>query len=101
MASRHGVRIVAPTPDVGNDFEMSPDDIKALRERHGLTARALGEILQIETDPSRFVRYLETGERPIRGPIRVLLEMLQRDELPARYLKVEPMKKRGRPPKAK
>ena len=80
---------------------MSPDDIKSLREKHGLTARALGEILQIETDPSRFIRYLETGERPIRGPVRILLEMFQRDELPSRYLRVEPVKRRGRPPKAK
>lgn len=80
---------------------MTPDEIKALRARLGLTARAMGEILQVETDPSRYIRYLETGERPVRGPIRILLEMLDRGELPKRYIKaVKPKKPRGRPPKS-
>ena len=58
--------------------ELSPDQIKALRARLNLSARALGEILQIESDGGRYVRFLESGERPVRGPVRIVLELLER-----------------------
>lgn len=77
--------------------EMTPEQIKALRARLGLSAKALGDTLQIESDGGRYVRFLESGERPVRGPVRIVLEMLERGELPARYL-VTPAK-RGRKPK--
>lgn len=77
---------------------MTPDQIKALREKLGLSGRAFGELLGLD-DGGRTIRYLENGERPARGPVLRLMEMADRGELPKRYFP-QPVK-RGRKPKAK
>lgn len=76
---------------------MTPDQLAALRARLGLSAKSLGDILQLGEDSGRVVRHLEAGTRPIRGQTRILLEMLEAGELPKRYM-VEPPR-RGRKPK--
>lgn len=75
---------------------MTPDQIKALRERLGLSARAFAELLGMGDD-SRAIRYFESGERAPSGPILRLMEMADRGELPKRYFP-QPVK-RGRKPK--
>ena len=78
---------------------MTPDKIKALRDARGWSARQLAEVLALGKGGDRKVRYAETGVRPLAGAEVRLLEMLERGELPARYLPA-PVRK-GRPPKEK
>jgi DNA-binding transcriptional regulator YiaG len=76
---------------------MTPARIKALREARGWSARQLAEALGMGND--RRVRHIEAGQREPTGAEVRLLEMLERGELPARYLPA-PVR-RGRPPKEK
>lgn len=77
---------------------MSPEEIKAIRQRAGLSSGALAETLGLVSTNGRHIRMLERGERSPSGPIVRLLEMLDRGELPSRY--IAKSKKRGRPAKA-
>lgn len=78
---------------------MTPDRIKALREARGWSVRQLAEVLALGKGNERKVRYAEMGVRPLSGAEVRLLEMLERGELPKRYL---PAPARvGRPPKEK
>lgn len=76
---------------------MMPEEIKAIRLRAGLSARGLAETLGLSGTDGRYVRMMETGERSASGPIVRMLEMLDRGELPERYI-VRP-RKRGPKPK--
>lgn len=62
---------------------MSPAEIKAIRERARLTQTELAALLRISD--KRTVRRWETGEVPISGPASIILELLDKDELPNRY----------------
>lgn len=64
---------------------MTPATFKAIRKRSGLTARALAALLRIGDD--RTIRRYETGERAVSGPVSMLMEMLDANELPERFLK--------------
>ncbi len=76
---------------------MTPTAIKALREARGWSRRQLGELLGLGVNADRRVQYLEGGQRAPTGAEIRLLEMLERGELPARYM---PAPTRiGRPPK--
>ena len=74
---------------------MTPDQIKALRERLGMSARAFAELLGMGED-DRAVRYFESGEREPSGPVMRLLEMVERGELPKRYWP-QPVKRGPKP----
>lgn len=63
---------------------MAPETVKEIREAAGLTQPGLAALLGISD--KRTVRRWETGETPITGPARLVLEMLAAGELPARYL---------------
>lgn len=63
--------------------DMSPAEIKAIRERARLTQTELAALLRISD--KRTVRRWETGEVPISGPASIILELLDKDELPNRY----------------
>jgi len=65
---------------------MTPDEFKAIRKRAGLTARGLADILGLQSGDGRHIRFIESGERQASGPVIRLMEMLDRGELPARYL---------------
>jgi DNA-binding transcriptional regulator YiaG len=53
---------------------MNHAEFKAIRERAGLTQSGLAAFLRISD--KRTVRYWETGERPITGPVSLLMELL-------------------------
>jgi putative transcriptional regulator len=63
---------------------MSPNEVKAIRERAGLSQARLAAVLRI--DDVRSIRRWEHGERSVSGPASILLEMLDAGELPERYL---------------
>ncbi len=63
---------------------MTPTNIKSIRARAGLSQRKLARLLRISDD--RTVRRWECGEVPVSGPASIILEMLDRGELPERYL---------------
>jgi len=62
---------------------MTPTELKAIRQRYGLTQSDLARILRIED--GRTVRRWEAGDRAISGPATVLLELMESGELPQRY----------------
>ena len=62
---------------------MTPAELKAIRQRYGLTQSELARILRIEDH--RTIRRWEKGERAISGPATVLLELMESGELPQRY----------------
>lgn len=62
---------------------MAPSEIISIRKRAGLTQSSLAALLRISD--KRTVRRWETGETPITGPASILLEMLDKGELPERY----------------
>lgn len=64
---------------------MTHTEVQAIRKRAGLSQTGLAALLRI-TD-QRTVRRWETGEVPISGPASIILEMLDRGELPERYRK--------------
>ena len=76
---------------------MSPDEVKAIRHRAGLSARGLAQVLGLQSSDGRHIRMLEAGDRQVTGPVQRILEMLDRGELPARYM--PPPVVRGRPKK--
>lgn len=53
---------------------MMPTAFKAIRERAGLTQSQLADFLRISD--RRTIRYWETGERPVSGPVSLLMELL-------------------------
>ncbi len=53
---------------------MTPATFKAIRERAGLTQSGLAAFLRISD--RRTIRYWETGERPVSGPVSLLMELL-------------------------
>jgi DNA-binding transcriptional regulator YiaG len=63
---------------------MNGNEVKAIRERAGLSQARLATALRIED--VRSVRRWELGERAVSGPASILLEMLDAGELPERYL---------------
>jgi len=63
---------------------MTPADFNCIRQGKGLSIAQIARILRI-ADRSTVHRWA-TGERNISGPASILLEMLDRGELPARYL---------------
>jgi DNA-binding transcriptional regulator YiaG len=56
---------------------MTPSEFKAIRLRAGLTQSQLADRLRISD--KRTIRYWETGERPISGPVSLLMEQLEAD----------------------
>ncbi len=53
---------------------MTPSTFKTIRERAGLTQSGLAAFLRISD--RRTIRYWETGERPVSGPVSFLMELL-------------------------
>jgi DNA-binding transcriptional regulator YiaG len=56
---------------------MTPTEFKSIRLRAGLTQSQLADRLRISD--KRTIRYWETGERPISGPVSLLMEQLEAD----------------------
>jgi transcriptional regulator with XRE-family HTH domain len=54
---------------------MTPADLKAARERLGLTQDGLAEALRLPSG-GRHIRRLESGQHPISGPISVAVQLL-------------------------
>lgn len=65
----------APAPDpVGVAWGMTPATFARIRRAAGLTQSQLAERLRISD--KRTIRRWETGERPISGPVTILMEQL-------------------------
>jgi DNA-binding transcriptional regulator YiaG len=67
---------------------VTPTELKAIRQRYGLTQGQLAAILRIEDQ--RTVRRWEAGDRAISGPATILLELMHTGELPSRYWNPQP-----------
>jgi len=59
---------------------MTRHELKAIRERAGLTQDQLAKRLRLSD--SRSIRRYEDGSRAISGPVSILMELLDADELP-------------------
>lgn len=62
---------------------MKPSELKAIRQRYGLSQSKLAELLRVSD--MRTVRRWEAGEVPISGPASIILELMDADELPNRF----------------
>jgi len=62
---------------------MTPTELKAIRQRYGLSTRELAELLRISDQ--RTIRRWEAGDNPISGPASIVLELMDADELPNRF----------------
>lgn len=58
---------------------MTPDAIKAARQRLGLSQAGLAEALRLGPNGERTIRRWETGEVPVTGPASVAIELLLKD----------------------
>lgn len=56
---------------------MTAIEFKEIRKRAGLTQSQLADYLRISD--KRTIRYWETGERPVSGPVSLLMEQLSRE----------------------
>ena len=72
---------------------MTPAEFNHIRHSQGLSIAQIARILRI-ADRSTVHRWA-TGERNISGPASILLEMLDRGELPGRYVTAPPRDTRG------
>jgi DNA-binding transcriptional regulator YiaG len=54
---------------------MTPSEFKTIRQQAGLTQSRLAALLRISD--SRAIRRWELGERPISGPVSLLMEMIE------------------------
>jgi DNA-binding transcriptional regulator YiaG len=62
---------------------MTPTEIKAIRQRYGLSQTELAALLRISD--LRTIRRWEKGEVPISGPASIVLELMDAGELPNRF----------------
>lgn len=62
---------------------MTPAEIRAIRQRYGLSQTELAALLRISD--LRTVRRWEKGEVLISGPASIILELMDADELPNRF----------------
>ena len=62
---------------------MTPQQIQSIRKRAGLSQSGLAALLRVSD--VRTIRRWETGDVPVSGPASIVLELLDRGELPARY----------------
>lgn len=62
---------------------MTSSEVKAIRERAGLTQAGLSALLRISD--GRSIRRWEDGSREVSGPVSILLELIDAGELPNRY----------------
>ena len=62
---------------------MTPAEIKAIRQRAGLTLDGLARLLRISD--KRTVQRWERGDVLVSGPASIVLEMLDAGELPERF----------------
>lgn len=71
------------TPNMRNGVAvrnvMTPREVKACRQRLGLSQSELAERLRMGANGERQVRRWETGEVPISGPASVALECLLKE----------------------
>ena len=65
---------------------MEACELHRIRTKAGLSLDGLAKVLRL-SDRSTVHRW-EKGSRPISGPTSILLEMLDRGELPKRYLEM-------------
>ena len=62
---------------------MTPTELKAIRERYNLTQSDLASLLRLSD--GRTIRRYENGSREISGPVSIILELMDADELPNRF----------------
>lgn len=62
---------------------MTPTEVRRIRTEAGLSLDGLAKVLRIE-DRSTVHRW-EKGDRKVSGPASILLELIDRGELPERY----------------
>jgi DNA-binding transcriptional regulator YiaG len=62
-----------------------PNEVRRIRTKAGLSLDGLAKVLRIEDRGS--VHRWEKGTRTPSGPVSILLELIDNDELPERYWK--------------
>ena len=55
---------------------MTPAEIRAARQRLGLSTNGMAEALRLGKGGGRTVRRWEAGDTPISGPVAVAIEMM-------------------------
>lgn len=68
---------------------MTPQELRRIRTEAGLSLDGLAKVLRID-DRSTIHRW-EKGDRKVSGPASIVLELMDKGKLPARYF--EPVKK--------
>lgn len=63
---------------------MTPGELRRIRKAKGYSLAGLAKVLRI-ADLSTVHRW-EKGQRPISGPVAILMEMIDAGELPERYV---------------
>jgi len=63
---------------------MTAADFKAIRQAAGLSQVALATLLRIEN--KRSIQRWEAGDIAVSGPASIIMELLAKCQLPARYL---------------
>lgn len=58
---------------------MTPAEIRAARQRLGLSANGFARALKLGKDGGRTVRRWEAGDSPVSGPVGVAVELLLRE----------------------
>jgi hypothetical protein len=62
---------------------MPPDEFRRIRTKSGMSLKKTAATLRISDLGS--VHRWEKGTRPISGPVSILMEMIDRGELPSRF----------------
>lgn len=65
---------------------MTPAELKSIRHSLGLSAEAFARLVRVSN--GRTVRYWESGERDIPGPVIVIAEALRDSEMMRGYFGV-------------
>jgi DNA-binding transcriptional regulator YiaG len=62
---------------------MEPEKFRSIRKEAALSLKETARVLRIGDLGS--VHRWEKGARPISGPVSIIMELIDRDELPERY----------------
>jgi DNA-binding transcriptional regulator YiaG len=72
---------------------MTPDEFKAARIRLDLHQEPLAKALRLGADGARTIRRWEEGEKPVPGPVALIIGLMLTREWPADW--PPPRRKRG------
>lgn len=75
MTVRSTASAQSSTRPASSSNDVTPEELRAARIELGCSQGEFADLVRVESD--RTVRRWETGERPIPGPVAVLLDLLR------------------------